>query len=357
MSKDSIVAIDLFSGCGGLSLGLQRAGFDIQIAVEKDSASAATFRANHPHTLLIEADICDVTPAQLRSKGGSQIGLLAGCAPCQGFCSLTSKHRKEDPRNRLVLEMARLIEGVRPKAVMMENVPGLVKRGEKILKEFLAVLDRLGYKHEWRIVQMADYGVPQYRRRFVLLAGDGFKIPFPKPTRSKPSQGNTRWNWKTLRDVIGGMSAPTKLSEAWKHGGPRKFDWHVVRDLQQQTKQRLKAATPGQTWLTVPESVRPRCHRGEYKGFTNVYGRMSWNQTPVTMTGGCTTPCKGRFGHPDKRRTTISVREAALIQTFPKSYQFKTDYMDVACEMIGNAVPPLFAEKVARQILKALEEV
>ena len=103
------------------------------------------------------------------------------------------------------------------------------------------------------------------------------------------------------------------------------------------------------------EAVRPECHRNGYDGFTNVYGRMTWDQASPTITGGCTTPCKGRFGHPDKRRYTISVREAAVLQTFPGDYRFVTDQMDAVCDMVGNAVPPLYARLAAGQVLAALE--
>ena len=147
------------------------------------------------------------------------------------------------------------------------------------------------------------------------------------------------------------------MSKARKKGGPKKFKWHVVRDLQPQVAARLDAAIPGKTWLRLKESIRPKCHRSGYEGFTNTYGRMSWNQTPVTMTGGCTTPCKGRFGHPNKKsRTTISVREAALIQTFPRGYEFETDHMEVVCDMIGNAVPPKFARVAGKRIREELDK-
>jgi DNA (cytosine-5)-methyltransferase 1 len=344
----ALVAVDLFAGGGGLTVGLKRAGFRVAAAVEIDPRAYSTYTANHPEVTAFKQDIRTVLGSSisgLSNAGG--LHLISGCPPCQGFTSLTSKYRRDDPRNALISEMGRLVEETKPTAVMMENVPGLLMRGKRRFNTFVRRLEALGYVVTYGVLQVADYGVPQFRRRLVLLAGLGFEIPLPLPTHAK---GGTKKlpSWRTVRDAISGMPKPKTLEAAKKVGPPQETDWHIVRTLSVENRRRIKAVRPGKNWWSLPAELRPNCHKGEYRGFGNVYGRMKWGETSPTITGGCTTLSKGRFGHPSAHRT-ISVREAALLQTFPKDYLIDTPHMDAACNIIGNALPCDFAEALARQ--------
>lgn len=342
------VAVDLFSGAGGLTLGLKRAGFRVAAAVEIEGHAFATYKTNHPEVRAIKQDVRTVKGRHLRALAGGEVDLLAGCPPCQGFSSLTNTSSKRDPRNDLVLEMARLVKEIRPRAVMMENVPGLADRGKRLFNRFLKTLEALNYRYTWDVLQVADYGVPQNRRRLVLFAGRGFALALPNPTHHRIGEGGLH-RWKTLRDVISNMGPTTFLEKSPKASGPLPLSWHVVRHLSPMNIARLRKTRPGTSRAKLPKSLRPDCHKAADTGYSNVYGRMSWDQLPATITAGCTTLSKGRFGHPSELRT-ISLREAARIQTFPDDYVFDTPYMEYACGMVGNALPCDFAETLAASL-------
>lgn len=350
--KNKFTAIDLFSGAGGLTLGLKNGGFKVVAAVEIDKDSVDTYHANHPEVQVIHDDIRKVKGKEiLRRMGLKNVDLVAGCPPCQGFSKLTDKNRKNDPRNELVLEMARMVEELRPSVCMMENVPGLASRGKNLLDEFEKKIKSLGYIITKGVLQMADYGVPQSRRRLVLLAGRGFKIELPKATHCRTSEPGLK-RWVSVKSVLEKSKAPVTYLHAKENGGPEKFNWNVVRDVKPITLERLKYLIPGKSRLSLPVKLRPNCHK-EAKGFSNVYGRMSSEEVAPTMTSGCTTLSAGRFGHPVENRT-ISVREAAMIQTFPESYQFKARAMESVCGLVGNALPFKFAKIVSEDCYEAL---
>jgi DNA (cytosine-5)-methyltransferase 1 len=216
-----------------------------------------------------------------------------------------------------------------------------MSKGFPYLSDFIRELEGLGYIANYDVLQVADYGVPQERRRFVLLAGLGFEIEIPKPTHSRTGD-NGLPKWKTVKEAFKGLGKPISLKETSSYGGPRGLNWHVTRNLSGINIERLKYLKPGGPRYDIPDHLRPNCHKGKNEGFGNVYGRMSWDTPSPTITGGCTVLSKGRFGHPTELRT-ISVREAARLQTFPDDFEFATEFVDHACQIIGNALPCEFA--------------
>ena len=347
-------AVEIFAGGGGLAVGLRRARFSTVAAIECEPHAAATFKANHPATEVICQDVQEIAGRDLLPLAGGQVDVLAACPPCQGFSSLTTKYHRQDSRNALVMEVGRMARELRPKAIMMENVPGLSGRGRSILDCLIGTLEASGYAVNWSVLQVADYGVPQSRRRLVLLAGRGFLIDMPSATHSRLGTGGLP-KWKTVGETIEGMPKPVPFVEARSKGGAHLFNWHVVRRLSSENQERLRLAQPGGSRLDLPVEKRPPCHARRSAGFQNIYGRMQWDKPSPTITAGCTTLSKGRFGHPEESRT-ISLREAALLQTFPKEYRFDTPYFERACEIVGNALPCTFAEAIACQVRRALVE-
>jgi DNA (cytosine-5)-methyltransferase 1 len=331
-------AVDLFSGCGGLSAGLRRAGFKIVSAVEIDKLATSTYRANHPKVHLIERDISKVDPDELLPEDGGKIDLVAGCPPCQGFSRVRRRNRAtaaEDPRNGLIAEFLRMVEKLDPWAVFMENVPGI--ENDPRFDDFLARLKELGYLPESETLELSDFGVPQRRSRVVVLAGKGFTIPMPRPRRTN----------RCVRTAIAGLPEPAQSRNPLHN---------QVTQHDEQALERIRAVPKdGGSRRAWPEELRLKCH-GDCDGFQDVYGRMAWDDLSPTITGGCINASKGRFIHPEQDRA-ITLMEAALLQTFGRRYRFKLDRgRYAAAEMIGNALPPHFADRVGRSIDRALEK-
>ena len=329
-------AIDLFCGCGGLTLGLKQAGFDVVGAVEIDALAAETYRMNHSEVHVWEEDITQLnTQAAMKAlklKKG-ELDLVAGCPPCQGFSTMRTLNggkRIKDERNDLIFEFLRFVKDFEPKAIMMENVPGLIddKRFAKFCKE----IESLGYVPNYGVENAADYGVPQRRRRTILLAGKGFKIDFAKPVKKKA----------TVADAIKKMPKAGKSGDHL-HDMPERRTKAVIERIS-------KIPKNGGSRTDLPFEEQLDCHK-KCDGFKDVYGRMAWNKQAPTITSGCTNPSKGRFLHPTQNRA-ITLREAALLQTFPKGYKFPKDRGkgDIAL-MIGNALPPRFIKMHSKRII------
>ena len=351
--RDEYYAVDLFCGGGGLSQGLKEAGFTVVSGVELDLGAAETYRENHPQTQLFVRDIRTIKGKDLVDTSPiGRIDLIAACPPGQGFSTLTTKYKREDERNSLIFEFVRLVEEIRPKTIMMENVPGLATgRGKSFFSKALARLEAVGYVLDYKICDVAKYGVPQHRRRLVLLGALGKQIKVAEETHGL---GKGRMPYRTVRNTISHIPKPTEFNSRIAEGGAVKTNWNVVRHLSRVNIERLKSLPSESDRRQLPDYLRPECHKGNDKGFCNVYGRMKWDEPSPTITGGCTTFSKGRFGHPDQNRT-ISVLEAALLQTFPETYVFQSPSIEVTCKIIGNALPPEFAKTMAKQCMLALK--
>ena len=333
-------AIDLFCGCGGLTVGLKRAGFRVLGAVDIDPLAIKTYSANHPEVRVWQEDIYQLEATQLMRElrlAPGELDLLAGCPPCQGFSTIRTKNGKirvDDPRNNLILEFVRFVGALRPRAVMLENVPGLADDPRFVI--FCSRMQELGYLGAYRILDAADYGVPQRRRRLIYLAGLGVEIPFG------PKSGKI----KTVWDAIG------RLPKAGTSGDP-------AHDLPEHRSPRVLALIrripkDGGSRTDLPEEFQLGCHK-RCNGFKDVYGRMAWNDVAPTITSGCFNPSKGRFLHPSEDRA-ITMREAALLQGFPRRYKFPTtNNKSAIARMIGNALPPPLVAAHAKSILQVLQ--
>ncbi len=330
--KRKYSAIDLFSGCGGLTTGLKTAGFNVLAGVEIDETAQNVYRLNHTNVFLFD-DIKKTKSKNifksLNIKRG-ELDLLAGCPPCQGFSKMTTKNKSKpakDPRNKLIFEFMRLADELFPKTIMIENVPGLKSNWR--LTKARKTLEVLGYKTAVEIVDAADYGVPQRRKRMILMGSrlGPISIPLIKENR------------KNVRDVIGKLPRP-EISRIPLHKLLAKHNDEVLKRIRSIPKN-------GGSRSSLGRDKQLNCHKKLKSGFRDVYGRMKWDNVAPTITRFCSNPSKGRFLHPSQNRA-ISPYEAALIQTFPKSYKFSTTLGRTAItSMIGEALPPLMAQKQA----------
>lgn len=345
-----MTAIDLFAGCGGATLGFKAAGFWVAAAVEIDPTSAGTYARNHPEVRVFTDDIRDLDVSTVLSAchlNKGDCGVLIACPPCQGF----STHRRgrggeEDPRNDLVKVFADWVVAIRPHFFVFENVPEV-----KDLNLWIQVKQELedqDYKIVQGLVEAADYGVPQRRKRFLAIGSrmGNDSLDLPQANFGKFGWATPKRPWKTVRDAIEDLPVlrSGEIDEAdTMHAAPR----HTAVSLERFAH----IPRDGGSRRDLPEYLELACHQG-HDGHKDVYGRLWWDKPSGTITGGCTQPSKGRFLHPQEDRG-LTLRESARIQSFPDWYRFKGAKQQIAAQ-IGNAVPHLLASSVAFSIIKSI---
>jgi DNA (cytosine-5)-methyltransferase 1 len=344
VTKAPGTVVDLFCGAGGLSYGFRQAGFDVVAGLDIDEDCRYAFEHNNKAPF-IRRDVSKLTAKEVNAlfvPGKPRI--LVGCAPCQPFSTYNQKN--DDPKWQLLTLFGKLVEQVRPDVLSMENVPQLLKfKDGAIFDEFVAILKKAKYHVTWDVLYGPDFGMAQTRSRLVLVASRLGEIALPQPTH--------KGNHRTVRQEIGKLSPLV-------HGGIDGRDpLHRASRLSSMNAKRIAAAKPGGTWRDWDPELVAACHQVETgKGYASVYGRMEWSAPSPTITTQFFGFGNGRFGHPEQDRG-LSLREGALLQGFPRDYQFvepgKPIQFKKVGRLIGNAVPVKLANAIAKAVRTHLE--
>lgn len=338
-----IEAIDLFCGIGGLTHGLQQANIKVLAGLDNDKSCEYSYTKNNDADFICE-DVSKYnfkSMKKLYSKGS--IKILAGCAPCQTFSSHTFKvkGRENDIRWSMINHFLRGVKEINPDIISMENVRGIIKT--KIFDDFLKEVEKMDYQISYEVVNCADYGVPQNRNRLVFLASKLGTIDIPKKTHTKD-------NRVPIKNVIKDLPK-IKCGEANKED-----KIHLSRNLSKLNIKRIQQSKPSGTWRDWDKKLLLNCYKKESgQSYATVYGRMHWNKVSPTITTQFTSYGSGRFGHPEQNRA-ISIREGALLQTFPMGYDFGDGGIVATSRHIGNAVPPLLGLVIGKTITKHIQE-
>ena len=373
-----ISAIDIFSGCGGLSCGLVRSGFKVKAAVEIEPSAVVAYKKYSPlsQVNVLEKDICTVSGEELLKEAGisaDDLYLFAGCPPCQTFSrqNTGNKTKSDEDRKKLLFEFLRLIKEIHPPFILMENVPGIKSKFNRaIFDEFINLLknsegkDHERYEVNEDILNAADYGVPQVRKRFVLhavrydllpeLEKHGLKFDLPAETHCRYGK-NELPEWITVFQAIGDLP---EIAAGEKYEGTDVKN-HRCAGLSTKNLERIKVIRKaGGSRTGLPEDLALECHKkvdsegNVFAGRTDVYGIMDKNKPSPTITCGCLCYSKGRYGHYSQDRA-ISVREAARLQTFPDDFPFDGSLVHAATR-IGNAVPIKLVEESGKDLFKTI---
>jgi DNA (cytosine-5)-methyltransferase 1 len=346
--KKRIAVVDLFCGAGGLTRGLMNEGLKVTVGIDIDDKCTFPFEKNNRNAKFLKADVADLSGVRVNAffpKKSTRV--LVGCAPCQPFSRYThGLNPKADTKWGLLRSFLRIIEEAEPEVVSMENVPEL--RRHPVFRKFVRGLKELDYHVSYSVVFCPDYGVPQHRNRLVLLASRRGKITMIEPTHSAD-------NYPTVASAI----AHLPVLRAGKNDPADPM--HRAAALTPINLKRVRASKPGGTWRDWPSSLVAPCHK-KRKGRTypGVYARMKWNAPSPTITTQFYGYGNGRFGHPKQNRA-ISLREGALLQSFPKTYRFVKSADDIGMKriarLIGNAVPVKLGEAIGKSISNHINDL
>jgi DNA (cytosine-5)-methyltransferase 1 len=338
---DSISTIDLFCGAGGLTYGFEQAGLPVKAGYDIDPVCKFPYERNNKAEFILR-DIGCVSKLDLEKHfSRNEVRVLAGCAPCQPFSNYTRRYNDKNSRWKLLQDFARLVQECEPEIISMENV--LQLKHHTVFMEFIEILKNLNYSVESHEVNCSDYGIPQARKRLVLLASKFGEVKLVPPTHDRVTCETVRKTIAHLDPLIAGqISSNDRL--------------HQCSNLSDLNLRRIRASRPGGTWRDWSEDLVATCHKKESgKTYPGVYGRMEWDQPSPTITTQCFGFGNGRFGHPEQDRA-ISLREAALLQTFPSDYEFvpsdKPVIFDQIGRLVGNAVPVKLGQVIAQSILE-----
>ncbi len=360
-----MTAIDLFCGCGGISSGLERSGFEILAGVDVDPISLKSYRVNFPNAKAVLRDLAEADPADIMQHIGIKRGdldLLVGGPPCQGFSKNVPRKNRyfEDPKNKLVIAFLNMAKQAMPRYILLENVAEMKNGFEQAYTNLIVeILEANGYSVNYSVLYAPDFGIPQRRRRsFFIASRDTEKFSFPIPTHFSNGGLPTLFaneSYVTVWDAIGDLpqfehgegeeimpydQAPFHNYQEWARVGSNQIYNHVARYLQPVQYKRLSSLEPGQGIKHLPEHLRPK------SGYSGAYGRLTKNMLAPTITRWVFHPGSGRFGHPVTPRV-ITIREAARLQAFPDTFRFMGTYIQQS-HQVGNAVPPLLSEIIGR---------
>ncbi len=343
--KKQIIAIDFFCGAGGMTYGLREAGINVIAGIDNDVTCKETYELNNPGSIFLSEDISKLLPERLQIKTNVSINdpnlLFIGCAPCQFWSKINTDKRKSELSKNLLTEFQRFVEYFNPGYVVIENVPGLKNnKNAKVRETFLKFLKSKNYVYKDDIINVHDYGVPQNRKRYLIVASRVNKII------NLPQKINGSF---TVRQFIGKANGFPKIESG--HKDPSDF-MHTSAELSEKNKKRImKTKKNGGTRLCWKDDsdLQVPAYIDKDNCFKDVYGRMYWDKPAPTITTRFNSLSNGRFGHPEEDRA-LSLREGATLQTFPIEYIFKGNEA-IITRHIGNAVPPVLAKKIGELIL------